>query len=194
MDSLQAPCQECGTPVNVTDDREARSKFWIAAYTRPRSEKKAGLELARQGVETYVPTQIVTKKWSDRKKQVKTVVIPMILFAHITNEQLVSIQRHPLIIKTLGMPGKKEPAIIPEAQIDRLRFMLNESDTPVTFIDANFTLTDTVRVLRGSLMGLVGQVEKITEGKTKLVVRIDMLGGAMVEIDTNNIEIYKDHN
>ena len=26
--------------VNVTDEREAHSKHWIAVYTRPRSEKK----------------------------------------------------------------------------------------------------------------------------------------------------------
>ena len=28
------------SPVNVADDREACSKFWIAAYTRLCSEKK----------------------------------------------------------------------------------------------------------------------------------------------------------
>lgn len=37
------------------DDREAHPKFWIAVYTRPRSEKKA----AKMGITTYVPTQHV---------------------------------------------------------------------------------------------------------------------------------------
>ena len=55
-------------PVNGTDDREARSKFWIAVYTRPRSEKKAASELNKLGIETYLPIQRQLRKWSDRKK------------------------------------------------------------------------------------------------------------------------------
>ncbi len=50
---------------NVTGDREACSKFWIAAYTRPRSERKAAQELAKLGIETYVPVQKQMRLWSD---------------------------------------------------------------------------------------------------------------------------------
>lgn len=49
--------------VNGTDDREARPKFWIAAYTRPRSEKKAASELSKI-MTTYVATQTQIKQWS----------------------------------------------------------------------------------------------------------------------------------
>lgn len=174
---------------NVTDGREAHPKFWIAAYTRPKSEKKAAAEIGKVHIETYVPIQRVVRQWSDRKKKVDVVVIPMIIFAHVTAEDIITIKKHPLIIKVLSFPGKKEAARIPEQQILDLKFMLHASDTPVTFVQQPFHLTDTVRVTRGKLSGLIGKVERITEGKTKLVVAIDLLGGASVEINSSDLEI-----
>lgn len=70
--------------------------------------------------------------------------------------------------------------------------MLKESDSPVFFVNHTFNLTDTVKVVRGNLLGLIGKVERIAESKTKLFVCLDMLGGAMVEIDSNDLEPYND--
>lgn len=180
--------QEIST-ANVTVDREAYPKFWIAAYTRPKSEKKAAAEIGKMHIETYVPMQRVVRQWSDRKKKVDVVVIPMIIFAHVTPDDIITIKKHPLITRVLSMPGQREAAVIPEQQILNLKFMLDEAETPVTFIPPTFSLTDTVRVIRGKLSGLIGKVHRITEGKTKLVVSIDLLGGAMVEINPASLEI-----
>lgn len=192
METHKGIKEERETPVNVTDGREARSKFWIAAYTRPKSEKKAAGELAIAEIETYVPTQVQIKQWSDRKKKVEVVVIPMVLFAKVSTEEVLTVKNHHLIINVLGYPGSREPAKIPESQILNLKFMLKESDSPVNFVEHPFNLTDTVRVIRGNLAGLIGKVERITEGKTKLTLCLDMLGGAMVEIDSQDLEIYND--
>lgn len=180
------------SPVNGTDDREARQRFWIAAYTRPRSEKKAAEGLKKNKIETYVPIQTIERQWSDRKKKVDVVVIPMVIFARIATEDLLTIKKHTLIIKVLSYPGKKQPAIIPEDQIENLRLMLQKAETKVEFIRKAFNLTDRVIVKTGKLEGLVGRVERICGSKTKLVVSIDMLGGAMVEINTEDLEIYND--
>lgn len=183
--------EESVSAVNGTDDREARSKFWIAAYTRPRSEKKAAQDLAKD-IEVYIPVQTVVKQWSDRKKKIDVPIIPMVIFAHVAEEELLTIKKSPLILRILTLPGSKEPAKIPNNQIERLKFMLKEADLPVTFIEHPFNLTDTVIVTRGNLVGLIGKVERITDGKTKLIVCLDMLGGAMVEIDSSDLEIYND--
>ncbi len=180
--------------VNVTDDREACPRFWIAAYTRPKSEKKASTELANNpnyDIKTYVATQTLIKKWSDRKKKVISVVIPMIVFVNVrSNKDILAVKQHPLILKILTLPGEKQPAHIPEDQIINLKLMLSKAETPVEFIKPGFNPTDTVRVVKGNLTGLIGKVERINEGKTKLIVSIDMLGGAMVEINTDDLEIY----
>lgn len=177
--------------VNVTDDREARSKFWIAAYTRPRSEKKAASELNKIGIEIYVPIQKQLKTWSDRKKCVDVPIIPMIIFANISNDDLPQIKSHSLIIKVLSYPGKKEPAHIPSAQIDNLKFLLKQSDIPVSFETGTFATDDMVKVTRGNLKGLVGQVRNVRDDMTELWMSIDMLGGAVMRIKSSELEHYK---
>lgn len=178
--------------VNGTDDREARPKFWIAVYTRPRSEKKVANELAKSNVATYVPIQTIVKQWSDRKKKVDSVVIPMVVFVKVDNENVLDVKKHPLVIRVLTLPGRKEPARIPEKQIFQLKFMLKESDAPVVFEQTGFKHLDKVRVVRGNLSGLEGEVVRTNDGQTKLVVSIDILGGATVTINPLDLEVIND--
>ena len=69
--------------VTGTDDREAHEKFWIAAYTWPRCEKKAVAEIKKLGIETYLPTQVQIRQWSDRKKKIETAIIPVVAFFYV---------------------------------------------------------------------------------------------------------------
>ena len=94
-----------GSSVNGTDDREACPKFWIALYTRPRSEKKVRAYLDSIGVENYLPVQNQLRQWSDRKKMVEVVVIPMIIFVRTESQNLSNLLRNPLIIKSLNLMG-----------------------------------------------------------------------------------------
>lgn len=152
-----------------TDDREARSKFWVAAYTRPRSEKKAASELEALGLEVYLPLQKQLKQWSDRKKWVETVVAPMVLFLNVDKNDLLTIRKHPLILKLFTAPGSKETARIPIAEIEKLKFILDQSELPVT-IDPSLFVKDTkVRIIRGSLMGVCGIIES-SDGESAVFV------------------------
>ncbi|MCM1142286.1 MAG: UpxY family transcription antiterminator [Muribaculum sp.] len=177
------------SPANVTDDREARSKFWIAAYTRPKSEKKVAAELSKH-INTYVATQTLIKQWSDRKKKVESVVIPMIIFAEVSSDnEILTIKKHPLILKVLTLPGQKQAAHIPAKQIERLKFMLNEADEPVEFIQEIIKVSDFVKVVKGNLKGLEGIVQYAPAGKAFLVVTIDILGGAKVSVNLTDLEL-----
>ena len=177
------------SPVNGTDDREAHSKFWIAAYTRPKSEKKAASELSKI-MKTYVATQTLIRQWSDRKKKIESVVIPMVIFAEVSSEdELLFIKKHPLILKVLTLPGQTQAAHIPAKQIERLKFMLHKSENPVNFIQGNIKLSDSVRVIRGNLLGLEGVVDRNPDGKTFIIVTIDILGGAKVSVNLSDLEL-----
>ena len=175
--------------VDVTDDREARSKFWIAAYTRPESEKKAASELSKI-MKTYVATQTLIRQWSDREKKIESVVIPMIIFAEVSSEdEILYVKKHPLVLKILTLPGQKQAAHIPAKQIERLKFMLHKSENPANFIQGNIKLSDSVRVIRGNLLGLEGVVDRNPDGKTFIVVTIDILGGAKVSVNISDLEL-----
>jgi len=170
------------TPVDGTDDREACPKFWIALYTRPRSEKKVKNTLDKMGIETYLPIQKQMRQWSDRKKLVDVVVIPMVIFVNADKGELYQIINHPLILRPFTLPGCKVVATIPVNQIERLKFILGQSDVPVEFDTQIFDTNDNVEVIRGHFMGLKGEVHECSDGTTEVIVRIDLLGGAKLKI------------
>lgn len=177
-------------PVNGTDGREAYSKFWIAAYTRPKSEKKAASEIANNlHLPTYAPTQILIRQWSDRKKKIEAIIIPMIIFVEVSSDdEILEVKKHPLINSVLTLPGRKDTAHIPTKQIDMLKFMLSESNEPVEFVQGPFKVSDQVRVVRGNLVGLEGVVQRASDGQTYIVIAIDLLGGAKVTVKHSDIE------
>lgn len=55
--------------------------------------------------------------------------------------------------------------------------MLNESDKPIEFIQGNVKVFDPVRVVRGHLLGLEGIAERTSDGKTFIIITLDILGG-----------------
>ena len=171
------------TPVNGTDDREAHPKFWIALYTRPRSEKRVKEILDKMGIETYLPIQKQMRQWSDRKKLVDVVVIPLTIFVNISKENIPLIINHPLILRPFTFPGSKDIAKIPANQIDLLKFILGQSDYPVYFDTSTFQVNDKVRVLRGPLMGLTGEVINSDNNCLELAVSVGLGGTARLKIE-----------
>lgn len=79
--------------------------------------------------------------------------------------------------------------MIPVTQIERLKFMLGQSDVPVSITEKPLKEGDRVKVIRGSLTGLVGEVLNLKSGKSELIVNLDFFGCARLFIDTVNIEI-----
>lgn len=65
--------------------------------------------------------------------------------------------------------------------------MLGNSDTPVSII-GEYRKGDRVKVIRGSLRGLEGEVVQTSDGKSQLTVGIDFLGYARVDIDVLDVE------
>ena len=68
------------TVANGTTDREAYPKRWFAVLVQMCTEKKVGEKLNKMKIENYVPTQQEIHLWSDRKKKIDRVVIPMVVF------------------------------------------------------------------------------------------------------------------
>ena len=175
--------------VTVTTDREAHPKRWIAALVQMCLEKKVGERLTKLGIENYVPTQTEIRQWSDRKKKVERVVIPMIVFIHTDEKTERSLRMQSFIRKILTYPGQTAAAIIPDDQIDRLKFMLRQSDTPVEMMEQTLQVGDKVKIVRGVLQGLEGELTQFENGKTVVAIRIEALGYACVSISAGDVEV-----
>ena len=183
-----APDANSTSPAHGTDDREAHPKHWVAALVQVRSEKAVGKKLQGLNIENYVPTQWEIHQWSDRKKKVERVVIPLIVFVHADKATIKRLILHPFIHKLVSYPGQNAPAIIPDEQLEKLRFMLHHSDRPVEMKEHVFKTGDRVRIVRGPLKDLEGELCRVESGKPMVAIQIECLGYACVNIDKSDIE------
>ena len=174
--------------VLVTTDREAYPKRWIAALVQMCTEKKVGERLTKLGVENYVPTQTEIRQWSDRKKKVERVVIPMVVFVRTDEKTERSLRMHSFIRKILTYPGQTAAAVIPDDQIDRLKFMLRQSDSPVEMMEHHLQVGDKVQIVRGTLQGLEGELYKNVD-KSMVAIRIEGLGYACVSVSVEDVAL-----
>jgi len=173
----------------VTDDREARPNVWVAALVQTNCERRIADKLNDLSILSFVPLQEEIHQWNDRKKKINRVVIPNIVFIKTPRHRFDEIRRLSFIHGLMTNPGDRRPAIIPDEQIETLKFMLRQSDSPV------FINTDTrslkrgerVRVIRGSFQGMEGIVFRL-QGDLHIGILIENLGFAHVSISLNDIE------
>lgn len=181
----------CDPFVFVTSDREACSKSWYAALVQMNCEKRAATKLTRLGVTNYIPVQHEVHRWSDRKKKIDRIVIPMVVFVYATTKELDALRRYSFILRFVTYPGAKELATpIPSEQIEQLKFLLTNADTPISMIE-NLQVGDTVRIIGGPLKGVIGELGIIDQSKSMVAIRVDLLGYACVNISQEDIEFIK---
>ena len=181
-------CEKNESFANVTNDREAHPKRWIAALVQVCTEKKVGAKLSRLGVENYVPIQQEIHQWSDRKKKINRVVIPMVVFICTDENTEKQISSYSFIKKILAYPGCKDTAVIPDQQIERLKFMLNNAGAEVQLNDKIFSVGENVRIVDGPLKGLEGELCYVMDDKPMVAIRVECLGYACVNVSKSDIE------
>ena len=152
--------------VNGTNDREAYPKRWIAVLVQVNFEKRTATRLNKAGYETYIPIQQV------------------FIRATVHEEEWLRTQSY--IHKLLALPGTDEDkkgfaTTIPDCQIERLKFLLENAESEVTIV-SNFKVGDSICVVFGPLKGLEGVVSKADEKSSVVGVLIDGLGYACVKI------------
>ena len=175
--------------VNGTNDGEAYPKRWVAALVQMNCEKKVAAKLAKMDIANYVPVQHEEHQWSDRKKKVDRVVIPMVVFVRLAQNEEDEFRKLSFILKFITDPGSKELATpIPDEQIEKLKFLLHNADAKVSIVE-NLKVGDRVRLVRGPMKGLEGELSYIEENKPIVAIRIDGLGYACVSVEKINLEL-----
>ncbi|WP_298653790.1 UpxY family transcription antiterminator [uncultured Proteiniphilum sp.] len=162
-------------------------KRWLAAYVKMHHEKRVRDRLTETGIENFLPVQEEVRQWSDRKKKTERVLIPMMIFVRVDTEEQRTVITHPSILRYLTLRGAHTPTAIPAEQMERFRFMLDHSDSALNFSAGDLQPGEKVRVVKGSLAGLEGELVTL-EGKSRIAIRIHQLGCAVVEMSTSLIE------
>lgn len=168
---------------------------WFVAIVNSRHEKAVGDKLQAFSMETYVATQPELRVWRNgKRKMVDRVVIPSVVFVKCSEAERREVVKLPyvnrfMVNRSVDTGGLNKPvAVISQAEIDKLKFMLGQSDHPVEFAPTIYRVNDTVRVIRGNLRGLEGEIREASDGTHTLVVSLSLLGGALVHIDPQDVE------
>jgi transcription termination/antitermination protein NusG len=157
---------------------------WYALQIKPRSEKKAELQLRAKGIETYLPLVRQVRWWSDRRKIIETPLFAGYEFVRIPLSPTTKL----LVLRTsgvthfVGLPSGATP--IRSAQIESLRLLLDNNAE--CSIRPFLRTGQRVRILGGSLEGVEGIL--LEDGK-HLVVSIDCIQRSIaVQIEGYDLE------
>jgi transcriptional antiterminator RfaH len=149
---------------------------WYAIYTNPRAEKQVRDRLIESQIEVFLPLQKTYRIWSDRKKLIEKPLLSSYVFVKVNPITFPKVYQTRGVVKFVTFEG--QPASIPQNQIDNLRLLIN-SDTEIEITSEKYEKGDNVEVIRGSLIGLTGELVK--RGKqNRVLVRIDRLDQNLV--------------
>lgn len=154
-------------PSNGTGEGVAYSKRWYVALVRMHHEKKVAERLNKMGIENFVPVQQELHQWSDRRKMVESVLLPMMIFVHVDPKERKEVLSFSTVSRYMVLRGESSPAVIPDEQMARFRFMLDYSEEAVSMSTTLLARGEKVRVIKGPLTGLVGELVNV-DGKVKL--------------------------
>ena len=160
---------------------------WLVVCVQSNREKKTYERLTVLGFEAFLPLQEEIHRWSDRSKKVQRVVVPMVVFARLASTEYIQVLRLPSVNRFMVLRGESTPALIPDSQMERFRFMLDYSEQAVEMCSEHLQPGEQVKVIKGPLTGLTGELMTV-DGKSKVAVRINMLGAALVEVPVGFVE------
>ena len=180
--------------VGVCSATEERA--WYVAVVNRNSEKLIREKLLQKGYDAYVASQIEEHRWANgRKKKVERVVISARLFIYLTEAERREVVTLPYInyfmtdkARAVNAFGVHPLAVIPDREMQMLRFMLCNADAPVDFVSTPFRAGDRIRIMRGPLKGFEGEIARLT-GETYVFVRLSILGAALTRVTPQDIEV-----
>lgn len=186
----------CNDNPKVDDAVGVPKRQWFVAIVNNKSEKVCNDKLKKLGYESYVPIQKESHRWrTGAIKSIDRIVLPAILFVYVTEQERKNeIVRLPFIKRFMTDKAARKDtfnrnpvAVIPDREIEQLRFMLDNSDTPVNIEAKPLHLGDMVRIIKGKLMGLEGNILRYNDGDEYIIVQLTLFGCARMKISALNV-------
>ena len=171
----------------LTDSIQPEERKWYVAYVRLFHERKTAEKLAAMGIESFVPVREEIHQWSQRKKKVMRVLIPQMIFIHATPKERLEALTLASISHYMVLRGEHTPAVIPDRQMQQFMFMVDYSEESIEMYNSPLQPGQSIKVIKGPLAGMEGELIEI-EGKSKVIVRLDLLDCAGVDMPIGFVE------
>jgi transcription antitermination factor NusG len=156
---------------------------WYALQVVPRHEKKVESMLEYRACTHFLPTCRVTRRWSDRVKEIKQPLFPGYLFCRGHQNLMEVVRSTPAIIRIVCLGGKPVP--VPNQEIEALQRLvgLKREVASAPYLNAG----QKVWVVSGPLAGMSGVVVQF-KTRNRLVISVDLImKSAFVEIDDSEV-------
>jgi len=159
---------------------------WYVLYTRPRHEKQVHQELCNNGLDAFLPTFKVRRRWSDRYKIVEEPLFKNYVFVNLddfTRHSAATLRRYGAVSFVM-FDGK--PAPIPQLEIDAIRRLV-DSELPYN-LHPYLKVGRKVRVRLGPLQCCEGILIR-KKNIARLVLSVHLLQQSVsVEVDADVVE------
>jgi transcriptional antiterminator RfaH len=161
---------------------------WYLAYTKPRQEQIALVNLEQQAFEAYLP---LYKKFKKTEQGPVALFEPMfpryILFRPSRPEQSISVVRNTKGIATIVRFGF-EPALLHDDLVQRIR-LLEEDRNHATLQElSNLKAGQTVRLKHTALGNIQGLIQNVSS--KRVAVLLEILGRpTVVQVEHHQVEV-----
>jgi transcription antitermination factor NusG len=154
---------------------------WFALRVRSNFEHTSANALQMRGLETFLPSFKVRRRWSDRVKVIDQPLFPGYVFCRFDPDERVSVLRAPGVVHVVS--SGYDPLPVDESELKHIRtvVMAELAVNPHPFLRAG----QRVRIDRGPLTGAEGIIT-VANGKSSLILSISLLQRSVaVEVDAD---------
>ena len=146
---------------------------WYVAHTRVNQELWIKKRLDELGIENFLPQEEQVRETPLGRKTIRVLLIHGMIFIHTDKATSFSlINDHGLNIVYLKDIEGRRSLIVPDKQMRDFMFLLDFSDSTVEVINEELKRGDRVRVIKGPLIGLEGELLRI-KGHKRVIVRLE---------------------
>lgn len=148
---------------------------WYVVHTQPHNERRAELNLQRQGFSTYLPRYLRSRRHARRTETVARPLFPRYLFVAID----VARDRWRAIQSTFGVCqlvlAGDEPVPVPEGVIEQIRSREGEDGFVTLGLAAGLRPGSQVQLVDSIFANYRGVIDRIADDR-RIAVLLDLLG------------------
>ena len=146
---------------------------WYAAYTRVNQELLVKKRLDKLGIENYLPQEEQIRETSVGRKKIRIILIHGMIFIRTDKATSFSLLNdYNLNIIYLKDRENRRSLIIPDKQMQDFMFLLDFSTDGVEVLNKDLKRGDRVKVIKGPLQGLEGELVRL-KGHKRVIVRLE---------------------
>ena len=146
---------------------------WYVAYTRVNQELLIKKKLDTLGIENFLPQEELVRDTPAGRKKIRVLLIHGMIFIRTDKATSFSlINDHMLNVVSLKDIEGRHSLIVPDKQMEDFMFLLDFSTNGIEVLNKNLKRGDRVRVIKGPLQGLEGELVRL-KGHKRVIIRLE---------------------